>query len=344
MADHAMGNIGLCILPTASLATISGLTDTITVSGGLVIGVGSTGDGGSGIELPEHERIGLELARIGSSAVASAFLREQLSSLKLTMPLAGARNAASNPTVDADFNLATTFPGLDALLRCGGLSGAAWGSGVGHVYTIAAPGAAALGVWFGGLKVVYNEVFATLKIKLTPGEAGIIEATFQAGTITSWGAQALTTITAGNQATAPPVVQGVANAWTATRPFTSLEVDITANITESPDSNAATGLRRASEKIDATFKTQIYAATADPDYERDQAILPTAPIGDMTMLVPNNTITANAGVCNSYGIKLNNVTPTKWKPAKIGTYLGWDVEGTCNAITTAGTEFELIFE
>jgi hypothetical protein len=53
--------------------------------------------------------------------------------------------------------------------------------------------------------------------------------------------------------------------------------------------------------------------------------------------------TANGGVVNSYVINLNNITPDKYKPVKIGTYLGWEVEGTCNAISSAATEFALLF-
>lgn len=341
MADHSMSNIALCILPTASLATITGLTTTVTTADGLVVGVGSTGDGGSGIELPEHERIGLELARLSSSSVASSFLREQLSSLKITFPLAGGRNTSSNPTVDADFALSTYFPGFDAILAAGGLTGGAWGGGVGHNYLVAAPTSAAMAAFFGGLKVTYTEVYTTLKFTLTPGEAGLVEATFSAGAVNSWGAQTLSTVTSGNQATAPPVVQNAANAWGATRPYTSLEITVDGNIEKSPDSNAATGLRVASQGVDIKFKAQLYAATSDPDYERDQAILTTAPTGDMTFSI--GSATGVSSTCNSYVVNLNNVTPDKYKPAKIGTYLGWDVDGTCNAISTAATEFALLF-
>lgn len=341
MADHSMSNIALCILPTASSATIDALTTTVTTAGGLVVGVGSTGDGGSGIELPEHERIGLELSRLSSSAVASSFLREQLSSLKITFPMAGARNTSSNPTVDADFDIATHFPGYDAILRAGGVAGSAWGGGVGHNCLIAAPTSAYMAVFFGGLKVVYSEVYTTLKFILTPGEAGLVEATFSAGAVGSWGAQTLSTVTPGNQATAPPIVANAANAWGATRPFTSLEIEIDPNVTQSPDSNAATGLRIASEAIDVKFKTQIYAATSDPDYERDQAISTSAPTGDIIFAI--GSATAVSSTCNSYTVNLNNITPDKYKPVKIGTYLGWEVEGTCNAISSASTEFALLF-
>lgn len=342
MADHAMGSIALSALPIGAIAVMAALTNEVETATGFVAGAGSVGDGGSGIDLPEHERIGIELSRISSSAVASSFLQERLSSLKLTFPMAGARNTSDNPKVDANFNLLTHWPGVDSILLASGLSGAAWGGGVGHTYTVSSPAEACVGVWFGGLKVVYTQVYTTIAFKLTPGEAGLVEVTFSAGSVYSWGVQALTSILMGNQAIAPPVVKNVANAWSTTRPFTSLEITVNPNIKESPDSNAATGVRLSSEAVDVSFKTQIYSDNVTVDYERSQAILTSAPTADLVFTVPGAATVAGA-VCNSYTVNLNNITPDKFKPVKIGTYLGWDVEGTANAITTAGTEFSLIF-
>lgn len=347
MADHAMGNIALCILPQSAQgtvnSTITGLTDTLTTADGLIIGAGETGDGDSGIDLATHNRIGTALARIGNSAQADQFVREVIDGLAITYPLAGARNTASNPTVDGDFSHATHFPGNDAVLKAGGLTGAAWGSGVGHIYTPSGSATyATVGVWFGGLKAVYLDCLCEITLTLTPGEAGLVKATFQVGSLSSWGAQALTTITPGNQATASPVVQAAANAWGATRPFEALEITIAPNIEESPDSNATTGTRRNQDGIDISFASTIYAATSNADYERDQLILTSANTDDMTMLIPG-AATANAGVANSYRVQLNNVVPRDFTPVKLGSYLGWEVNGECKAVSTAGTEFSLIF-
>ena len=45
MADHSFGNIALAILPMASVATLTGLTTSVNTAQGLVVGVGTTGEG-----------------------------------------------------------------------------------------------------------------------------------------------------------------------------------------------------------------------------------------------------------------------------------------------------------
>lgn len=347
MADHSWGNAALCILPQSAQgtvnSTITGLTTTVATADGLVIGVGDKGEGGTGIEMPEHQRVGQELARIGNSAQADQFLREVAANMKLIFPLAGGRNTAGNPTVDADFNLATHFPGLDAILRACGLTGAAWGSGVGHEYTPSGAATyATVGLFFGGLKVVYLDVLVALDVEMEGGKSAVATASFDVGSIYSWGAQTLSTITQGNQATAAPVVQNTAASWGATRPPRTLSLSINPNITDTPDFNAANGRRRAQESIDVTFSAEIYAATSDPDFERDELVKTTAPTADLTMLVPGAS-TSNGGVANSYSLAINNNVPRTAKPRKFGSYLGWEVSGEAKAISTAGTELSLIF-
>lgn len=345
MADHSFGLIALCALPQSGFGTanttITGLTDTVTTADGLIIGVGTTGDGDSGIDLATHTREGLEAARIGNSAQADTFLRESPSGLKITFALGGGRNTADNPTVDANFNLATHFPGMDAVLKGAGLTGAAWGSGVGHEYKPSGDLTyLTVAVWFGGLKVVYQDVVvSSLTLSFPPGEKATAEVEFSTPTVTSWATQALTTITAGNQSTTTPTVQAVAHSFGATRPFETMEITISPATEESPDSNATNGVRIRQTGVDVTASSTMYAYTANPDHDRDVLILTSAPTTDLTFAL--GSATANAGVANSVAIELNNVLVRSIRPPKLGTHLGYEVELEGKAISTAGTEFTL---
>ncbi len=345
MADHSFGNIALAILPQTAQgtinATIAGLTTSVNTAQGLVLGVGTTGEGNSGIELPEHTREGLALARIGKGRQADTFIRESASGLKITFPLGGARNTASNPTVDADFDLSQSavFPGFDAILKATGLTGAGWTGGAGWDY-VASGGVtyATVCIWAGGFKITYLDVLVSkLTFKTPPGEIGTVEAEFVTPSVYGFAAQSLATITQGNQATACPVVQGVGFAYGNTRPFESLEVALAPTTEESPDSNAANGKRSRQTAFDVDVKGMIYAATADADAERDTLISTSAPTTDATFQV--GSATSAAGVANSYAFNLNNMTVRKTKMRKLGDYLGWesDLEGNC--IASAGTEF-----
>lgn len=345
MADHSFGNIAFAILPQTAQgtinSTINGLTASVNTAQGLVLGVGTTGDGDSGIDLPSHTREGLALARIGKGRQADTFIREAASGLKIAFPLGGARNTASNPTVDADFDLSQSgvFPGFDAILKAVGLTGAAWGSGVGWEFK--ASGAvtyASIAVWAGGFMLKYLDVLVSkLTFKTPPGEIATCEAEFVTPSVYGFGAQTLSTITQGNQATACPVVQGVGFAYGGTRPFESLEIELSPTTEESPDSNASNGKRSRQTAFDVNAKGIIYAATADADMERDTLILTSAPTTDATFQV--GSATSAAGVANSYAFDLNNMTVRKTKMKKLGDYLGWESELEGNSISSAGTEF-----
>lgn len=352
MADHAFGLIALSVLPQGSgagtvNATIAALTDTVTHFNGLVVGVGDAGDGNSGITLPTHAREGLEAARIGNSAVADSFLREVPTGLKIKFPLAGSRTAASGTPADSDFNLATTFPGFDALLRAAGLTGAADSSGTaGHAYTPSGNVTyCSIGLHFGGLFVVYMDCLAELEFDLTPGKIGTVEASITIGSVYNWysSGRVLATVTKNSGSTgtaqevAAPVVKSAANAWGVTRPFKALTINVSPLAEVGEDSNSTTGFRTEQNGIDISFKTTIYAATSNPDYERDEMV-DTSPDGD-DMSFQVNGPTAGSAQCNGYFFVLANAIPRTNKPVKIGNQLGWEVEGECKAITTAGTEF-----
>ena len=345
MTDTGFGNIALCILPQSAFgtinATIAALTDTANAANGLVVGVGDAGDAQSGITLPTFTRIGRDAARIGQSSQADTFIRVSPAGLKIKFPLGGARNTSSNPTVAADFNLATYWPGFDAILKASGCSGAA--DTLSHLYTATSDLTyASVGVWSGGYLDLFKDVVvSSLVFDSPPGDAGTVEASFSTPSLVSRVLQALTTITTGNQATAVPVVKGAGNALGATRPFESFTLTLTPTVEEAGDSNeTSTGRRIRQTGFDVAGKAVMYAAASDPDFEMD-ALEASAPTGDMTFNI--GSATGAAAVCKTYGVLLNNIVVRNTKKAKLGTYLGWESDFEGKAITTAGTEFTLKF-
>ena len=351
MADHSFGNIALAILPMASVSTITGLTTSVNTAQGLVLGVGTTGEGNSGIELPTHTRVGLELARIGNGRQADTFIREEASGLKITFPLGGARNTVSTPTVlDADFDLSQSgiFPGFDAILKAVGLTGAAWASApIGWEYKASGSAtAAAIALFAGGFKVVYQNALVTkLTIKAPPGEVATVEAEFSTPSVNSWGAQTLSTITQGNQATACPVVQAAAFTYGNLRPYESIEISLSPTTENAPDSNTANGLRSRQTAFDVEVSGLIYAADSTgagaPDVERTTLISESPPTSDALFQI--GTAAVAAGVAKAYAIDINNATVRKGKMRKAGDYLQWESTLEARCISSAGTEFTLRF-
>ena len=345
MADHSFGNIALAILPMASVSTITGLTTSVNTAQGLVVGVGTTGEGNSGIELPTHTRVGLELARLGKGRQADAFIREEASGLKITFPLGGARNTVGGTPADADFDLSQSgiFPGFDAILKAVGLTGAAWSTGVGWEFKASgATTASAIALFAGGFKVVYqNALVAKLTIKAPPGEIATVEAEFSTPSVDAWGAQTLSTITQGNQATACPVVQSANFTYGNLRPYESIEISLAPTTESAPDSNTSNGLRSRQTAFDVEVSGLIYAATADADAERDTLISTAAPTTDATFQIGSAAVAA--GVANAYAIDINNATVRKGKMRKGGDYLQWESTLEANCISSAGTKFTLRF-
>jgi hypothetical protein len=346
MAEVLLGNVAMCILPQSGFgtinSTINALTNTAAHASGLIVGVGTTGLGNSGIDAPTHSRDGLALARITNSAQADQFVAETVKGLKVTFPLGGCRNTTSNPTIDADFSPATYWKALDALLQATGLAGAADGTAT-KAWLYKATGdavPASIGFWFGGILVLYKDVLVSkLTIKPQPGTIALVEAEFDIPGVVDWKAQALTTITNGAQATACPIVKGVQHSFGTTRSYNSMEIVLSPKTTKLDDSNdTTTGTRLIQTAFDVTAKATIWADdSVNVDMERDTLVLLSAPTTALTFQVGSTT--GAASTANTYGIDFNNATVRDVKVTQLGTKVGWDVNLEGNAIGSAGTEF-----
>jgi len=344
MAEQSLGNIALCILPQSGFgtinATIAGLTSTAAHTNGLIVGVGTTGLGKSGIDAPTHSRDGLALARIGQSAQADQFVAETVKGLKITFPLGGCRNTVGGTPADADFDPSSYWKGFDAILKAVGLTGAAWASGVGWEYKASGDATpASIALWYGGLLITYKDVLVSkLTLKPTPGSIATVEAEFDIPGVVTWGAQTLSTITTGAQATACPIVKGVQHSFGTTRSYNAMELVLSPASQRIEDSNdTTTGFRQIQTAFDVSAKATIWSDAANADMERDTLILTSAPTTDLTFQV--GSATGGSAVANTYGIDLNNCTVRDVKPTELGSKLGWEVNLEGDAISSAGTEF-----
>lgn len=346
MAEQAYGAIALCLLPQSAQgtinATISALTDTANTTNGLLVGVGDAGIRQSGIVLPTATREGLDLARIGNSRIADQFVREVFSDLSIVLPFGGARNTTSGSAVDADFNLSTHWPGLDAALRGSGLTGAADGAGVGHVYTPSGNATyVSAALWFGGFLLKFKDLLCELEFDFTPQQIPRLSVAFPTlGELVSFATQALNTVTPGNQATTVSKTNSVANSYGQTRSFLACTVGISPVLETFPDSNASAN-RVIQTGCDIDLATTLIADASDPDYDRDQMLLTTAPTADMAFGL---AASGNALPALGWKVSLNNLTQRSRKPVEdAGAILAHEIEAEARAISTAGSEFSLTF-
>jgi hypothetical protein len=217
-------------------ATIAALTGALTLADGLIRGDPSGGSGETGISISvaRDERASADVT--GSyTRTPGTFLLES-GTVTIVCALRGAGNAATGTPVDGDMSLATKYPGLDALLKASGLTGGAWGSGVGHQYIPAAAVPITLKVWEGeaaattGNAWVLMDCFASLSMDFTPGDVPIATFTIPIGSVSAFTA-ALTvpTFAYGTVASeSSPIVKNVGNIWgpADARGFASLSVTV----------------------------------------------------------------------------------------------------------------------
>ena len=333
-------------------STIAGLTGSLGLSDGLVLGdpSGGVGETGISISLERSERDAVDVT--GSfTRQAGTFLSEG-GTITIVCALRGAGNTATATPVDADMALSTTYPGLNALLRAAGWNGSAWGSGVGHQYVPAAAAPVTVKLWEGeaaattGNAWVAMDCFASLSIDFTPGDVPIATFTIPIGSVYSFTA-ALTvpTFTYGTVASvSSPVVKNVGNVWgpADARGFSSLTVSIDSEIEETPDSNSTNGTTSRQTGRSITISGELYSEDSDTDFERAKLVGTTAPTEDMTFTVGTAADGTATNPCLGFIAAFNNIVVTSLEPAKIGPYQGHAVEGYCTA-TSANAEGSLTF-
>lgn len=335
-------------------ATVQGLTGALGISNGIILGDAGSGVGESGIELA-LSRASRDLAAVSGSYTKQfpTFLRRDLDKLTITLQLKGSGTVAlsglaANPPVDADMSLATNYPGLDALLKAAGLTGGAWGAGVGHSYVPAAVVPATIKVWAGigsnSVAYVFQDCVCKMTVDFTPGDVAL--ATFEiSGTVVSaTGGTTFPTFTFGHLSTiSAPVVQNVAHSFgigAAARDFSELSITVDSLIETFPASNSSTGERQRQTGRTITAEGIINRDTGDDDYEDTRMAATTATTDDLTFTV-GSAATAGAEV-KAFAVFFNNPNVTKLEPTTVGSASAASVALEATA-TSANAEFELRF-
>ncbi len=350
MADELFDGVTMAVGTQSAFGTINATTrdlgTTLGVADGIILGDKNSGDGESGITLPNLSAIVREVAQVTSSFTqsADAYLREAAEGLAITFPLQGNGADAGAPDADA----AQPDAGIEAILGAAGLGGETGGASPDYKFIPSSSTEyVTIKVWVGDLSFVFQDCLVdTLAIALTPGAAALITANIKVGSIPAApvnGIGALT-LTYGTQASlASPVVEGMAfDVFGQTRGFEDLTITIANGIEEFGDSNVATtGIRQSQKDRVITVDGRIYSLLAQSDAEHLALVDTNAPTADLTMQLGNPDVGGAETALNAAKVSVNNLQPKDIKYDRTGTALVVELSGAKATSTSAGTEFEL---
>lgn len=254
-------------------ATLDGITTSLSYTQGLLLGSPSAGIRQSGLNFGTGRGFS-DKAFIGSSFTRplSDFLQAEVPTFTFAFPFCGNRGTASTPPVDGD---AVALGGIDALLVGCGMIGAAWGSGVGIIYTFEPGDPISALLYVSGRRIELLDCRVAMEIVYTPGEIPIATATVAVGSIKDHSLAAIpSTLTYGPQASVSAAkVVSVANAWQDTRGFSTATLNIGNTIEDIGDSNQTTGFVKEQTDREVTFSGTLYADdTVNKGYEYSQII------------------------------------------------------------------------
>lgn len=322
------------------------------VTDGAVLGDPDSGTGESGISLQLGKNITEKAVITGSfSRDFANFIGRTIESFSMAIPLKG--NGTASPSVDGDY---TPDVGIDALLQAAGLSGSAWGSGVGWAYVPAATQIISAGVYFGrtsaddGLRILLKDLEAAgLTLSFTPGQIAV--ATFNLGGVfdsaDTTGTWPSSPFEYGNQSSlSAPSVAEVNFEWGPDTPadrslgFESLEISIDNETEDVPASNVSGGSTPRQTGRTITITGKINAEDGDIDFEIDQ--LAEDAIANAEEL--NFTVgTAGGSTANAYRVRVPDPELISLEPADpMGASAAWNIELRARA-SAANGEFELIY-
>lgn len=329
-------------------ATISGLSGSLGVSDGIVLGDAESGDAESGIVTPTIEGFYREVADVSGSFTKSAdsFLRADVNSLAITVQLKG--NGATATPASGE---AQPDAGIDALLQMAGMTGAN-GSNADYEYTPTTGTGTIYGtikLWIADLSLVFTDVLVdSAVLTFEPGDAAVVTFNLNVGThdpSTDFSdGVTFPTFNYGTQASlAAPAIAGVNHTWGSARGFNTLTVTIAQNIETFGDSNVATtGQRQSQTQRLITVDGTIYVDTADSDHEYQNLTGTSAPTDDLSFQV-GTANGAGAGTLNAAKVECNNLQSTSIKHNRIGTATVVELSAAQATATTAGGEFKLSY-
>jgi len=326
-------------------ATLDAISTSLTYAEGLLLGDPESGVRESGLSLTLGRKK-RDKAFVGSSFTRSLsdFLAAEVRTFTFATTFCGNRANASTPAVDAD---AEPIPGLDALLEGAGLSGGAWGSGVGWQYAFSSTNPISALIYYFGNRLELLDCRCALSILFEPQSIPILTATIEVGSVKEhslpgYGVPA--TLTYGEQqSVSAPVIQAVANTWREARGFSTATLGITPTFTEIPDSNAATGVVKEQEDREVTFEGTLFADdTTDEGHEYEQLTAEAIATLDPISFLVGDAMTDGNPV-KAVGIVINDPEPDEVTIANLGTKAAHDVKLIARS-ATANTELEINFQ
>jgi hypothetical protein len=321
----------------------------LTLADGIVLGDAGSGIGESGIDFA-LSRVDKAVAPVTTSFTAQfpTFLRREVGTLTITVQGKGSGVTASNPTVSADFDQSTDYPGLNALLRSAGLTGGVWGGGVGWAYIPASAAPVTVKLWVGtstnGVMYVLTNCVSKLTMNVEPGDVALWQFEIS-GTVSSHDATITTpTFTYATVATeSAPTVENAAHSFgisAAARGFSDMAITIDNEIEDVRDSNANGGLTKRQTSRAITAALTLYADSGNEDYEDERLAATSATTDDMVFVV--GAATAISAAAKSWRVNFLNPNLISNEVQKLGPSVARAIKLQATA-TSANGEFELIF-
>lgn len=339
--DH---NFAIAFAPQVAEGTynagLAAITTNLADTDGLVLGASGEGEADSGIEV-DMEALREEAATLGGSFTRppGRMIRRRIT-LNVTLPWCGNRQNASNPPVDADF---VPGVGFGALLGATGLVVGAWGSGVGQRAILGTVSKCSALFFVNGQRFeLLDCVVSTATPAYKAGETPKIAFEIEVGSVEDATAAALPTLDFGEQATVqPPIVENAGHAWGMTRGFEELEIEISNEVEDVPDSNAPTGLIPERTARETTVTAKMYKDDADELFEWTQ--LGEDAAGNLEALsFQIGTSAVALGAILAIGVNVPMLEIQTVKETTIGGKAAVEIEGIARH-TTANLELELLF-
>lgn len=328
--------------------TIRDATGALDLTDGLILGDADSGIVGSGISVAFGNNKLTPANVVGSYTKNFAgLLEETVTRLSFAVPFGGPRqNATATPQDDdGDFGLSDRYAGMNALLGCAGLVGAAHASLVGWKYSVAPIVPATAKFWFYSgtscVAVVLYDIVTDLTAALKARQVGLFTFDAKARFYSRNKSETFPTGDFGVVASiTPPKVgtPGSNHVWGQTRGFSEATFKIANSVEEIDDSNATGGYVVEQTDREVTVDTTMYADDGDESYDFDRVGASSATTDDVSLVV--GTPMVGGSPVNAYRVDFANPDHLTAEPAELGSKGAVKVSARATG-TTANSEFSI---
>ncbi len=319
--------------------TIAGLTGALTLANGIVKGDSESGLIGSGLtySFNRRERPPGELE--GSFTRLDGDFLEQEITFSFAFPLCGPRKNTETPAVGGNFK---HEKGIDALLKCCGLSGSLVATSWQYVPIDAL--FATMKIFDSGEHWVVRDIRGNLNIRETPAEIPIVTCTL-VGIIDSVGQTTFPSpLDYEEQASVNAIACKEANPiWgqgATVRGWSELEIAIENNLEKILDSASDVGFVYEQAGRTITVSMTMKDDDGDPDFTQTNMTGTAAPTDDLDFTV--GSAAGDASPALAHQIQVANLRVQSYTPAVAGKKAASQVTAVATGLTD-GSEFFLTF-